>query len=69
MGIANGFHSLFSRGSGPVCAVNAGTTTRSNAFAVDIGGSLDVRLKHRFAVRVLRAGYLCTQFPNSTTNV
>jgi hypothetical protein len=68
-GISNGFHSLFSEGSGPVGSVNAGTTSSSNALAVDAGGGLDVRLNHRFAVRAIRASYLRTQFPNTTTNV
>jgi hypothetical protein len=68
-GISNGFHSLFSEGSGPVGSVNAGTTSSSNALAVDVGGGLDVRLNHRFAVRAFRASYLRTQFPNTTTNV
>jgi hypothetical protein len=68
-GISNGFHSLFSEGSGPVGSVNAGTTSSSNALAVDVGGGLDVRLNHRFALRAFRASYLRTQFPNTTTNV
>src|SRR6202789_2354302 len=69
VGISNGFHSLFSEGSGPVGSVNAGTTSSSNALAVDVGGGLDVRLNHRFAIRLFRATYLRTQFPNTTTNV
>ena len=68
-GISNGFDSLFSEGSGPVGSVNAGTTSGSNALAVDAGGGLDVRLNHRFAVRAFRASYLRTQLPNTTTNV
>jgi hypothetical protein len=68
-GISNGFHSLFSEGSGPVGSANAGTTSSSNALAVDIGGGLDVRLNHRFALRAFRASYLRSQFPNTTTNV
>jgi opacity protein-like surface antigen len=64
--IANGFHSLFSEGSGPVGSVNVGTTSSSNALAVDVGGGLDVQLNRRFAIR---ASYLRTQFPNTTTNV
>jgi hypothetical protein len=68
-GISNGFHSLFSEGSGPVGSVNAGTTSSSNAMAVDVGGGFDVRLNHRFAIRAVRASYLRTQFPNTTTNV
>ena len=69
VGISNGFHSLFSEGSGPVGSANAGTTSSSNALAVDVGGGLDVRLNHRFALRAFRASYLRTQFPNITTNV
>jgi hypothetical protein len=68
-GESNGFHSLFSEGSGPVGSVNAGTTSSSNALAVDVGGGLDVHLSHRFAIRAFRASYLRTQFPNTTTNV
>ena len=69
LGISNGFHSLFSEGSGPVGQENAGTTSSSNAMAIDVGGGLDVRLNHRFAIRTIRASYLYTQFPNTTTNV
>jgi hypothetical protein len=68
-GESNGFHSLFSEGSGPVGSVNAGTTSSANALAVDVGGGLDVRLNHRFAIRAIRASYLRTQLPNSTTNI
>jgi hypothetical protein len=68
-GISNGFHSLFSEGSGPVGSVNAGTTSSSNALAVDVGGGLDIRLSRRFAIRAVRASYLRTQFPNTTSNI
>jgi hypothetical protein len=68
-GISNGFHSLFSEGSGPVGSVNAGTTSSSNELAVDVGGGFDVRLNHRYALRAFRASYLRTQFPNATSNV
>jgi len=69
VGISNGFDSLFSEGSGPVGAVNAGTTSSANALAVDVGGGVDVRLNHRLAIRAIRLSYLRTQFPNTTTNV
>jgi hypothetical protein len=69
VGISNGFHSLFSEGSGPVGSVNAGTTSSSNALAVYVGGGLDVRLSHHLAIRAVQASYLRTQFPNTTTNV
>jgi hypothetical protein len=68
-GESNGFNSLFSKGSGPVGSMNAGTTSSANVLAVDVGGGLDVRLNHHFAIRALRASYLYTQFPNTTTNV
>lgn len=68
-GESNGFHSLFSTGSGPVGQGNAGTTSSSNALAVDIGGGVDVRLSRHFAIRAIRASYLRTQFSNTTTNV
>jgi hypothetical protein len=69
VGISNGFHSLFSEGSGPVDSVNAGTTSSANALAIDVGGGVDVRLNRRLAIRAIRASYLRTQFPNSTTNI
>jgi hypothetical protein len=69
VGISNGFHSLFSEGSGPVNSVNAGTTSSANALAIDVGGGVDVRLNRRLAIRAIRASYLRTQFPNSTTNI
>jgi hypothetical protein len=68
-GESSGFNSLFSKGSGPVGSMNAGTTSSANALAVDAGGGLDVQLNHRFAWRAFRASYLYTQFPNTTTNV
>jgi hypothetical protein len=69
VGESSGFHSLFSEGSGPLGSANAGTTASANALAVDVGGGLDVRLNHHFAMRAFRASYLRTQFPNTTTNV
>lgn len=68
-GQSNGFHSLFSKGSGPVGSPSVGTTTSSNALAVEIGGGLDVSLSRRLAVRAIEALYLRTGFPNSTTNI
>ena len=68
-GETNAFHSLFSAGSGPVGSPNTGTTTSANAFAVETGGGLDIRLSRRFAVRAIRASYLHTQLPKTSTNV
>jgi hypothetical protein len=69
VGESNGFRSLFSKGSGPVGLVNAGTTSSSNTLAVETGGGFDIRLSRRVALRAIQASYLRTQFPNSTTNV
>ncbi len=69
VGESNGFRSLFSVGSGPVGAVNTGTTSSSNALAVDVGGGLDLGLRRHLSIRVLRASYLRTLFPNTTSNV
>jgi len=68
-GQSNGFHSLFSKGSGPVDSPTAGTTTSSNALAVETGGGLDVRLSEHLALRAVDIRYLRTGFPNSTTNI
>jgi opacity protein-like surface antigen len=68
-GESNGFHGLFSQGSGPVGTVNAGTTSSANALAVDVGGGLDVQLSQHVSIRAIRASYLYTQFPNTTTNI
>jgi hypothetical protein len=68
-GEANGFHSLFSIGSGPVGSPTAGTTTSANALAVEAGGGLDVTLSGHLALRAIDARYLRTGFPNSTTNI
>jgi hypothetical protein len=68
-GESNGFHSLFSKGSGPVDSPTAGTTTSANALAVEAGGGLDVRLSEHLALRAVDIRYLRTGFPNSTTNI
>jgi outer membrane immunogenic protein len=36
----------------------------ATVFALDAGGGLDVKLSHRFAIRVFQTGYLLTMFPN-----
>jgi hypothetical protein len=68
-GESKGFNSLFSLGSGTVGSATAGTTSSANALAVDVGGGVDLRLSHHLAIRAIRASYLHTQFPNTTTNV
>jgi hypothetical protein len=68
-GQSNGFHSLFSKGSGAVDSPTAGTTTSSNALAVETGGGLDLRLSRHLALRAIDARYLRTDFSNSITNI
>lgn len=46
-----------------------GATTDFDTFALQIGGGVDLRLWHRFAVRPIQVDWLRTQFPNGTTNV
>jgi opacity protein-like surface antigen len=69
VGVSNGYNSLFSLGSGPVGSANTGTTSSATSLAVDVGGGLDLRVSHHLAIRAIRASYLYTQFPNTTTNV
>jgi outer membrane immunogenic protein len=64
-GEAEGFNSLFAKGSGPA----NGTTDSSNSLAFEAGGGLDLRLSRHFALRAAQIDYLRTQFPNGGTNV
>lgn len=61
LGEANGFRSIF--------PATAGSQPDANGFAVQVGGGVDYKLSDRFAVRVLDAGWVRTQLPNSTDNV
>jgi hypothetical protein len=61
MGVANGFNSIF-----PGSALTTGT---ANGFALQIGGGMDVAIKHRLLLRALEADWLRTQLPNADTNV
>jgi hypothetical protein len=38
------------------------------AFAGNFGGGLDLRVTHRFSVRLVEANYLLTTFDNGTNN-
>jgi hypothetical protein len=40
-----------------------------NSFALQVGGGVDMRIAHRFAVRAIQADWIRTQFPNGVTNV
>ena len=61
IGEANGFRSIF--------PTMAGSQPDANSFAAQLGGGVDYRLSDRFAMRVLDAGWLRTQLPNSADNV
>lgn len=61
IGEAHGFNSYF--------PTAAGSLTDYNSFAVQVGAGVDIGLSRHFAVRVIQADWLRTQFPNSTTNV
>jgi opacity protein-like surface antigen len=61
LGIANGFDSVF---PGP-----AGAQESSTSLALQLSGGVDYRLSDHFAIRVLDAGWLRTQLPNSANNV
>jgi opacity protein-like surface antigen len=39
-----------------------------NAFAMLLGGGLDINVNHRFAIRAIQADWLFTKFPNGGTN-
>lgn len=47
----------------------SGVQTDATSFALHVGGGVDLGLSPHFAVRVLQADWLRTQFPNASTNV
>jgi hypothetical protein len=61
VGEANGFRSIF--------PATAGSQPDANGFAAQVGGGVDYRLSDRFAMRILDAGWVRTQLPNSSDNV
>lgn len=46
-----------------------GATSDFDAFALQVGGGVDLRMGHRFALRAIQADWIRTEFPNATTNV
>jgi hypothetical protein len=68
-GEADGFHSIFTTGSGPVSNPMNGTTSSASGLAVQAGGGIDLKLSHRLSLRVIQAEYLRTQLPNTQTDV
>ena len=61
VGEAYGMNSIFPK--------TTGASDSANSVAVQIGGGVNVSLRHRLAVRAFEAEWLRTQLPNSTTNV
>jgi hypothetical protein len=61
LGEANGFDSIFP---------NAGTGSSSaTSLALQLGGGLDLPVKHRLLLRVFQVDWLRTQLPNADTDV
>jgi hypothetical protein len=60
-GEAYGFRSLF--------PAITGAQTQAHGFATQVGGGIDYQLSDRLAIRVIDAGWLRTELPNSTNNV
>jgi peptidoglycan-associated lipoprotein len=60
IGIANGFDSVF--------PTPTGAQNSANSFALQVGGGLDYRISHHFAIRAIDAGWSRTQLPNSASN-
>jgi hypothetical protein len=59
-GEANGFNSIFP-GIGAV-------SSSANSLALQIGGGMDLPVKHRFLLRAFEADWLRTQLPNAYSN-
>lgn len=53
-------------GGGRLNASSGGVDAGENGFAMAVGGGLDLRLRSRFAVRVIDADYLMTRFSSVT---
>lgn len=60
IGESDGFHSLFPGVS------SAGSS--ADTLATVVGGGMDYRVSEHFAIRLVNAGWLHTQFPNATDN-
>jgi hypothetical protein len=61
LGESNGFDGAYPSPSGAIRS--------TNAFATEVNGGVDFAVGHRFAVRLLDAGWQRTCFPNATTNI
>jgi hypothetical protein len=61
LGEANGFNSIFP-------GADAASAT-ANSLALQLGGGLDLPVKHHLALRAFEADWLRTQLPNADTDV
>jgi hypothetical protein len=61
IGEANGFGSLFPISGG-------GVQSDANGLATQIGGGIDVALRHHLAARIFEASWVRTQLPNGTSD-
>jgi hypothetical protein len=50
-----------------ICKSCAPLLPVQNAFAMTAGGGLDLRIHHRFAIRIVQAEYMMTRFENPAT--
>lgn len=53
-------------GAGRLNASSGNVSAGENAFAMEIGGGLDLRLHSRWAVRLIEANYLLTNFASAS---
>jgi hypothetical protein len=60
LGEANGFNSIFPG--------TAAASSSANSLALQLGGGLDLPVKHRLLLRAFEADWLRTQLPNADTN-
>jgi len=58
-----------SHGTEGIFPSTTGALDEWNSFALQVGGGVDMRIAHHFAVRAIQADWIRTQFPNGATNV
>jgi outer membrane immunogenic protein len=61
--VAGGAHA-----SGSMAPGNSGIPGSSNAFAMAVGGGIDLSVSRHFALRLIQADYYYTRFPNGVND-
>jgi hypothetical protein len=61
IGEANGFSGVYPQTSGAIPS--------SDAFALQVGGGVDIGVSRHFSIRALEASWIRSELPNATTNV